>query len=200
MQLLGTGVAIAIAFILTFVFGPRETAENDGDSLAPSTGIAGATPAPAVAGSVKVLAPVSGAVINLADVNDKVFASGAMGAGIGIVPEEDSIYAPISGTVQAAMKTGHAYGIKSDDGVEVLVHIGIDTVQMDGEGFEAAVTRGQRVEAGDLLATVDRAKILAAGYDSTTLMVVTNTKALTAVVPLGTGRLTHGSPALDVEL
>lgn len=200
MQLLGTGVAIAIAFILTFVFGPRETAENDGGSLAPSTGIAGTTPAPAVAGSVKVLAPVSGAVINLADVNDKVFASGAMGAGIGIVPEEDSVYAPISGTVQAAMKTGHAYGIKSDDGVEVLVHIGIDTVQMDGEGFEAAVTRGQRVEAGDLLATVDRAKILAAGYDSTTLMVVTNTKALTAVVPLGTGHLTHGSPALDVEL
>lgn len=200
MQLLGTGVAIAIAFILTFVFGPRETAENDGDSPAPSAGIAGTAPAPAVAGSVKVLAPVSGAVINLADVNDKVFASGAMGAGIGIVPEEDSIYAPISGTVQAAMKTGHAYGIKSDDGVEVLVHIGIDTVQMDGEGFEAAVTRGQRVEAGDLLATVDRAKILAAGYDSTTLMVVTNTKALTAVVPLGAGRLTHGATALDVEL
>jgi len=98
------------------------------------------------------------------------------------------------------MKTGHAYGIKSDEGVEVLVHIGIDTVQMKGEGFEAAVTRGQRVEAGDLLATVDRAKIQAAGYDSTTLMVVTNTKNLTAVALVGEGRLTRGIPALDVEL
>jgi PTS system beta-glucosides-specific IIC component len=201
MQLLGTGVAIAIAFVLTFIFAPRETAvNNDGDSLAPSAGSAGAAPAPAAAGSVKVLAPVTGAVINLADVNDKVFASGAMGAGVGIIPEDDKIYAPISGTVQAVMKTGHAYGIKSDDGVEVLVHIGIDTVQMEGEGFASAVTRGQRVEAGELLATADRAKILAAGYDSTTLMVVTNTKALTAVVPVGTGRLTQGSPVLDVEL
>jgi PTS system beta-glucosides-specific IIC component len=199
LQLLGTGVAIAIAFILTFIFGPRETALNDvGDTLAPSG--AGTAPAPAATGSVKVLAPVSGAVISLADVNDKVFASGAMGAGVGIIPEDDKIYAPISGTVQAVMKTGHAYGIKSDDGVEVLVHVGIDTVQMDGEGFESAVTRGQRVEAGDLLAHADRAKILAAGYDSTTLMVVTNTKALTAVVPLGAGRLTQGSPVIDVEL
>lgn len=201
MQLLGTGVAIAIAFVLTFLFGPRETpdAESDGGG-APATAGATAAPAASAVASVKVLAPVTGAVVNLADVQDKVFASGAMGAGVGIVPDEDRIYSPISGTVQAAMKTGHAYGIKSDDGVEVLVHIGIDTVQMDGDGFEAAVARGQRVEAGDLLATVDRAKVLEAGYDSTTLLVVTNTKALTAVVPLGTGRLTHGSPVLDVEL
>jgi PTS system beta-glucosides-specific IIC component len=98
------------------------------------------------------------------------------------------------------MKTGHAYGIKTDEGVEVLVHIGIDTVQMKGEGFEAAVTRGQRIEAGDLLATIDRARIQAAGYDATTLMVVTNTRNLTAVVPLGETRLTRGAPALDVEL
>ncbi|MGX9901332.1 PTS sugar transporter subunit IIA [Arthrobacter sp. SA17] len=152
------------------------------------------------AGSAKVLAPVSGTVVALADVQDKVFASGAMGAGIGIIPEEDSVYSPVSGTVQAVMRTGHAYGIKSDEGVEVLVHIGIDTVQMDGDGFEAAVHRGQRVEAGDLLATADRAKIQAAGYDSTTLMVVTNTKNLTAVVPVAERHLRHGTPAVDVEL
>ncbi|MCU1564739.1 MAG: beta-glucoside transporter subunit, partial [Arthrobacter sp.] len=147
-----------------------------------------------------VLAPVTGSVIALADVPDKVFASGAMGSGIGIVPEEDAVYSPVSGTVQAVMKTGHAYGIKTDEGVEVLVHIGIDTVQMKGDGFEAAVTRGQRVEAGGLLATIDRAKILAAGYDSTTLMVVTNTRDLTAVVPLTGTHLTRGAAALDVEL
>ncbi|MEE2570324.1 beta-glucoside-specific PTS transporter subunit IIABC [Pseudarthrobacter sp. J64] len=210
--LAGTAVAIAIAFILTFLLGPREQADDAvaaapespavdaAAAAAPVTGTGTAAATGAGTSNVTVLAPVTGTVVALADVQDKVFASGAMGSGIGVVPEEDNVYSPIAGTVQAVMKTGHAYGIKSDDGVEVLVHIGIDTVQMDGEGFEAKVARGQRVEAGDLLATADRGKILAAGYDSTTLMVVTNTKALTAVVPLGTGHLTHGTPALDVEL
>jgi PTS system beta-glucosides-specific IIC component len=213
LLLIGTAVAILIAFVLTFIFGPRETVDAAKDDAIPSpAAAAGSAAVPAAGGatsgsparqhatSVKVLAPVTGSVIALADVPDKVFASGAMGAGVGIVPEEDAVYSPVSGTVQAVMKTGHAYGIKTDEGVEVLVHIGIDTVQMKGEGFEAAVTRGQRIEAGDLLATIDRARIQAAGYDATTLMVVTNTRTLTAVVPLGETRLTRGAPALDVEL
>ena len=203
LLLIGTAVAIVIAFVLTFVFGPRETVDAAKDDAVPSPTAAGITEgstAAQVASSVTVLAPVTGAVIALANVPDKVFASGAMGSGIGIVPEEDAVYSPVSGTVKAVMKTGHAYGIKTDEGVEVLVHIGIDTVQMKGDGFEAAVTRGQRIEAGELLATIDRAKILAAGYDSTTLMVVTNTRDLTAVVPLGGTHLTRGAAALDVEL
>jgi len=195
--LLGTVIAMVIAFALTFFFGPREEADDDAGA---AVAAAPSSPAPALPGNITVLAPVTGAVIALSDVQDKVFASGAMGAGLGIVPEEDRVYSPIAGTVQAVMKTGHAYGIKSDDGVEVLVHIGIDTVQMKGEGFASAVARGDRVEAGQLLATVDRAKVLEAGYDTTTLMVVTNTKDLTAVVPLSEGRLTHGLAALDVEL
>ncbi|MDR6417622.1 beta-glucoside-specific PTS transporter subunit IIABC [Pseudarthrobacter sulfonivorans] len=213
LLLIGTAVAILIAFVLTFIFGPRETADAvKDDAVASPAADAETVPVPAAADtttgapagqratSVKVLAPVSGPVIALADVPDKVFSSGAMGAGVGIVPEEDAVHSPVSGTVHAVMKTGHAYGIKTDEGVEVLVHIGIDTVQMKGEGFEAAVTRGQRIEAGDLLATIDRARIQAAGYDATTLMVVTNTRNLTAVVPLGETRLTRGAPALDVEL
>ncbi|MEN3343491.1 MAG: beta-glucoside system component [Arthrobacter sp.] len=203
LLLVGTAVAIVIAFVLTFIFGPRETVDAAKDDAVPRPAAAARTEgstAAQVASSVTVLAPVTGSVIALADVPDKVFASGAMGSGIGIVPEEDAVYSPVSGTVQAVMKTGHAYGIKTDEGVEVLVHIGIDTVQMKGDGFEAAVTRGQRVEAGGLLATIDRAKILAAGYDSTTLMVVTNTRDLTAVVPLTGTHLTRGAAALDVEL
>jgi PTS system beta-glucosides-specific IIC component len=194
--LLGTGIAIAIAFLLTFFFGPRETP----DAVAPE----GTTSAPATAanttGNVMVLAPVTGAAVALADVPDKVFASGAMGAGLGIAPEGNTVHSPVAGTIQVAMKTGHAFGIKTDDGVEVLVHIGIDTVQMKGEGFQSAVTRGQRIEAGGLLATIDRAKIAQAGYNDMTVVVVTNTKALTAVVPVGVGHLNHGVPALDVEL
>ncbi|MHA7268810.1 beta-glucoside-specific PTS transporter subunit IIABC [Arthrobacter sp. HLT1-20] len=199
--LFGTGVAVAIAFLLTFFFGPRETADvHPSDAGVPGQAGPAAGPSATSTRSVKVLAPVSGTAVPLADVPDKVFASGAMGAGLGIIPDEDAVYSPVSGTVQVAMKTGHAYGIKSDDGVEVLVHIGIDTVKMRGEGFTPAVTRGQRVEAGQLLATMDRAKIKAAGFSDTTIVVVTNTKALAAVVPVGDGQLSHGVPALDIEL
>ncbi|ALV44263.1 PTS beta-glucoside transporter subunit EIIBCA [Arthrobacter alpinus] len=192
--LLGTGVAIAIGFLLTYFFGPRETPDTlDADAAAPSA-------ATIASGSVKVLAPVTGTAVALSDVPDKVFASGAMGVGLGIIPDENTIHSPVAGTIAVAMKTGHAFGIKTDDGVEVLVHIGIDTVQMKGEGFAPAVTRGQRVEVGDLLATVDRAKIKDAGFSDMTIMVVTNTKNLTAVVPVGQGHLNHGVPALDIEL
>lgn len=209
LLLIGTGAATAIGFLLTYFFGPRESPDTD-DADAPgqasdaaamtqSEGDAAAPPA-AATGNVVVLAPVTGTAVALSEVPDKVFASGAMGSGLAISPELDSVHSPVAGTVQVAMKTGHAYGLKTDDGVEVLVHIGIDTVQMKGEGFKTAVVRGQRVAAGELLATIDRDKIRAAGFSDLTIMVVTNTKNLTAVVPVGTGHLAQGVPALDVEL
>ena len=208
LLLIGTAAAIVIAFLLTFFFGPRETPDtvDAGSRDAAVDGVtAGATSetdvaAEKVTGNVVVLAPVTGTAVALSEVPDKVFASGAMGTGLAFIPEQDTVHSPVSGTVQVAMKTGHAYGLKTDSGVEVLVHIGIDTVQMQGEGFTAAVTRGQRVEAGDLLATIDRAKIKEAGFNDMTIMVVTNTKKLTAVVPVGEGHMDHGVPALDIEL
>ena len=205
--LIGTGIAIVIAFLLTFFFGPRETPDTD-DAGTPvessaTTTVAATEATKALApasGNVVVFAPVTGTAVALSEVPDKVFASGAMGSGLAFIPEQDTVHSPVSGTVQVAMKTGHAYGLKTDSGVEVLVHIGIDTVQMQGEGFTSAVTRGQRVEAGDLLATIDRAKIKDAGFSDMTIMVVTNTKKLTAVVPVGAGRMDQGVPALDIEL
>ena len=210
LQLIGTGAAIAIAFSLTFLFGPRESA--DAVAATPSTGGA---PVPAVPGAtsgatqastatltgvVDVLSPVAGRAVPLAEVQDKVFSSGAMGQGVGIVPSDGRIYSPITGTVQVAMKTGHAYGIKSAEGVEALVHIGIDTVKLGGRGFTAEVTRGQQVRAGDLIAVVDRDVVAEAGYDLTTVLVVTNTKELTAVVPVAGGTVAHGDPALTVQV
>jgi PTS system beta-glucosides-specific IIC component len=138
--------------------------------------------------------------VALADVQDKVFASGAMGKGLGIVPADGRIHAPITGTIKAAMKTGHAFGIKSDDGVEVLVHIGIDTVQLQGRGFQAAVTRGQQVHAGDLLAVVDLSLVAEAGYDTTTLVMITNTAQLQNVDPVTEGTLTLGDAAITVQV
>jgi PTS system beta-glucosides-specific IIC component len=190
LQLIGTGVAIAIAFALTMVLGfddlPNKVAE-DTETLPPAPG------APEVA------APVSGAVVPLAQVKDKVFASGALGNGLGIVPTSGQVYAPFAGTVVSAFPTGHAFGIKSADGVEVLVHIGIDTVQLEGRGFTTAVTQGQSVEAGDLLATVDLDSVRAAGYDPTTVVVVTNTASFAKVLPAEGHELAHGDTAIVIE-
>jgi PTS system beta-glucosides-specific IIC component len=190
LQLVGTGVAIAIAFTLTMVLG-FDDIPNETD----------ATPdlIPAMPGAVELGAPVSGAVVPLAEVKDKVFASGALGKGIGIVPSSGKVYAPFAGTVVTAFPTGHAFGIKSADGVEVLIHIGIDTVQLEGKGFTAAVTQGQTVEAGDLLATVDLDAVKAAGYDTTTIVVITNTAQFAAVLPAEGHQVAHGDTAIVIE-
>ena len=121
----------------------------------------------------------------MADIDDPVFSAGTLGDGVGIVPENNEVYSPVSGTVMSAMKSGHAYGIKTADGVEVLVHIGINTVKMKGDGFSPAVKKGDTVQKGELLATVDFDKVRAAGYDTTIVLAVTNTKALAAVTPAG---------------
>lgn len=209
LQLLGTGLAVAIAFSLTFFFGPRELEAAD-DAATPLPGAAAepqtaASPVPVQAaagtapanpdGTVELLAPVSGQAVALAEVQDKVFSSGAMGKGLGIIPADGRICSPITGTIKAAMKTGHAFGIKSDDGVEVLVHIGIDTVQLQGRGFEAAVSRGDQVRAGDLLAVVDLDVVAEAGYDTTTLVMVTNTAQLGSVTPVDSASLPGGTLA-----
>jgi PTS system beta-glucosides-specific IIC component len=141
---------------------------------------------------------VAGKVITLDEVPDKVFASRALGEGVGIVPTDGTIVAPVSGTLATVAGTGHAYGIKTDDGVEVLVHVGIDTVRLKGEGFTVSVAKGDRVEAGDLLATVNLETIKAAGYDPTTIVVVTNTKNLTAVTPITGKDVVVGDAVIDI--
>ena len=195
LQLIGTGIAIAIAFALTWVFGPRETADVD---AAPEVVPTAASDVPANA--VDVIAPVAGTAIEMSKVNDKVFASGAMGGGLGIVPTDGQVFAPVSGTVVVAMKSGHAFGIKTDHGVEVLVHIGINTVELDGRHFTSHVAKGQQVEQGDLLAVVDLKAIEEAGYDTTTVVVVTNTKKLTDVTPVTAGPIGRGDTAITVTL
>ena len=194
LQLIGTGVAIAIAFGQTFRFVDREQPDADA-----STATTGPTATPG-SGVVDLGAPVAGTLLPLTDVDDKVFASEAMGRGVAIKPTSGTIVAPIGGRVVVAMKTGHAFGIKSDEGVEVLVHIGIDTVQLKGEGFAPKVAKGDIVTAGDVLCEVDLAAVEAAGYDTTTVMIVTNTATFTDVAPLGSGVVATGTPAASVTL
>ncbi|MBT8162412.1 MULTISPECIES: beta-glucoside-specific PTS transporter subunit IIABC [Arthrobacter] len=143
--------------------------------------------------TVELAAPCAGTVVPLAEVSDPVFASGAMGQGIAVEPSESVIVSPVSGTVAVAMKTGHAFGIKTDDGVEVLVHVGIDTVTMKGEGFHGALERGTRVEAGQPLVTADLDAIRAAGHPATVLVVVTNGPTDAPVEQLEGGSVVAGA-------
>lgn len=121
-----------------------------------------------------VYSPLKGTVVALETVNDEAFASGAMGPGVGIIPAEGKLYAPVDGEVTAVFPTNHALGISSADGLEILVHIGIDTVEMNGNGFTGHVKTGDKVKAGKLLVEFSIDKIKAAGYDPTTMVLVTN--------------------------
>lgn len=160
-----------------------------------------------------ILSPVAGRLVNLEATGDPVFASRALGEGVGVMPEttgETAVLAPVSGTLKTVARTGHAFGIKTDGGIEVLVHIGIDTVDMDGEGFAVVVAKGDRIAAGESLATVDFGKVAAAGHSVVVVVTVVNAAELTVVTPLigdGSGdnnggdckTVSAGSPIIDVE-
>ena len=146
-----------------------------------------------------VNAPIAGHAITLDDTGDPVFASRALGEGVGIEPTASTVVAPVSGVLQTVAETGHAFGIKTDDGIEVLVHVGIDTVKMNGEGFAVAVKANQHVHAGDLLVTVDFDKVKEAGYSTTTLMTVLNTVAFASVTPKTGIDVEAGDAVIDIQ-
>ncbi|WP_124068422.1 PTS glucose transporter subunit IIA [Clostridium sp. E02] len=125
-----------------------------------------------------VYSPLKGTVIPLSEVSDPVFAEEVMGPGVGIEPEEGKLYAPVDGEIVSVFPTGHAIGMKTEDGMELLLHIGIDTVQMEGEGFHAVVKQGDHVKAGELLVEFDCAKIKEKGYHTTTMVLVPNAALL----------------------
>ncbi|RYV52787.1 glucose PTS transporter subunit IIA [Pengzhenrongella frigida] len=145
-----------------------------------------------------IVAPVAGHVVSLDEVADKVFASRALGEGVGILPTDGRVTSPVAGVLVTVPASGHAFGIKTDDGVEVLVHIGIDTVQLQGKCFDVAVKKRQRVAIGDLLATADFEGIRDAGYDPTTIVVVINSKTLTSVTPKTGDDVVPGDPIIAV--
>ena len=140
----------------------------------------------------EVYSPLDGTVVALSDVPDPVFGKGIMGPGVAIEPSGDTAYAPGSGVVVAAQPTGHAFGLALDNGVEVLIHIGIDTVKLKGEGFTVHVAKGDRVTAGTPLVTFDRSVIQAAGYPLITPIVILNAKKFGGLQPAATGEVRAG--------
>ncbi|MFT4216901.1 MAG: glucose PTS transporter subunit IIA [Micropruina sp.] len=208
-------IAIVAAFVVSMMLviisdyrTPEQKAEFAAEQAAAAPAPAAApaavaTAAPAAVGTLvatrTVSAPVAGELVALTDVADKVFASKALGDGVGIVPTDGQVIAPVSGVLMTVPESGHAFGIKTDDGVEVLVHVGIDTVQLEGKGFTVGVAKDQRVEVGDPLATVDLDTVKAAGYDTTTMVVVINTMTLKSVTPAAPGTVSLGDPVIDIE-
>lgn len=168
-------------------------------ATATATAAAPAAVALATAPTTVVASPVAGELVPLAQVADPVFASQALGEGVGVVPTSGEVVAPVAGELVTVADTGHAFGIKTADGVEVLVHVGIDTVRMAGEGFAVAVAKGQHVAVGDRLATVDLDAVRAAGFDTTTVVTVLNSRALTSVSPRPAGSVVPGDAVVDVE-
>ncbi len=175
-------------------------AEGAAPAVATATATAAAkTEAPVAATTTVVNATVAGHVISLDETGDPVFASRALGEGVGIQPADSEVVAPVSGVLQTVAETGHAFGIKTDDGVEVLVHVGIDTVKMNGEGFDVKVKANEHVNAGDTLVVVDFDKVKEAGYSTTTLMTVLNTVAFASVTPKTGVDVKAGESVIDIQ-
>ena len=146
-----------------------------------------------------IISPIVGQAVALENVNDPVFSSGAMGQGIAVKPSQDVVYAPADAEVTIVFPTGHAYGLRTANGAEILIHVGIDTVSMNGEGFNHKVAQGDKVKAGEVLGTFDSAKIAAAGLDNTTMVIVTNTADFASVNPVASGSVAKGDAIIEVK-
>lgn len=175
--------AFGVSFALTwFVWKEEEEEADSADKAKPDSGDcrAGAAKAMSHSGSSDVqtekalYSPLKGNVISREAIPDATFAAGILGDGVGIEPEAGEVVAPFDGEISAVAETGHAIGITGPDGMEVLIHVGIDTVNMKGEGFELLVSRGDKVKAGQKLLTFDLEKIRAAGYSTTTAVLLAN--------------------------
>ncbi len=173
-------VSIIIAFVATLIYGKSLAKKEDAieEKVIEDAVSASGTGTKSNAGkrSQQVLAPVSGHTKALAEVNDPVFSQNMMGQGVAIVPDGNGdVYAPIAGEITIASNTKHAYGITSNSGLEVLVHIGIDTVNLEGKGFTSSIKQGDQVKQGQLLGSFDLATISEAGYGTDVMVIVTNT-------------------------
>ena len=189
-------VTTGLGFGLTYVFGYKDAEEEVTEAKEVVEANEAAAP---VLSDETIVSPIVGQMVDLKDVNDPVFSSGAMGQGVAVKPSEGVVYAPADAEVTIAFATGHAYGLKTANGAEILIHVGIDTVSMNGDGFDQKVAQGDKVKAGDVLGTFDAAKIAAAGLDDTTMVIITNTADYASVTPVAEGTVAKGDAVIELK-
>ncbi|WP_262333595.1 beta-glucoside-specific PTS transporter subunit IIABC [Lactobacillus paragasseri] len=209
--MIAMAVSFALGFILQMVLGEKSVDQaydekqaktvqevaNQADTIAKA--------APSLANtsdlnvSTELVSPLAGELLPLSEVKDEVFSSGAMGEGVAVEPSEGVLHAPADGKVVMTFPTGHAIGMKTSDGAEILMHIGMDTVNLQGHGFETLVAKGDEVKAGDELVKFDIDAIHAKGYVVTTPIVVTNSKDYEKITVVSQGKVKVGQEILDLE-
>ena len=196
MNLVNAGIGAGIAFVVAMAVSLTLWKDSASATLI----VAHDPAATAEQHTVTAVSPAPGIALPLSEVNDPVFSGGVLGAGLAIVPQSGEFHAPISGTVAMVFDSHHAIGLTTDDGVELLIHVGLDTVRLNGEHFTAHVAKGDRVEAGQLLLTADLPAIAAAGYDITTPIVVTNSTnhEVTPIAPAG--HVAVGAPLFGIAV
>lgn len=181
MLVLGLAASIVIPFVLVLAFGFKEPARAE-------------VAATEISGDVIVTSPLDGIIVPLSAVPDPAFSSGTLGVGVAIKPTSGNVYAPFDGTVAAVFPTGHAIGLRHENGAEMLIHLGIDTVKLDGKHFTSKLTTGQSIKQGDLLVEFDLAAIEAEGYDLVTPVIIMNVDRYPAIGSTAADAVRHGDP------
>src|SRR5690625_3724626 len=200
MFMVGIAISMLVAFILTFAYGKRKLATPEGHTSPEPEANETLPVAPSSkANDITIGAPLTGKCMPLQDVNDQVFSTEMMGKGIAIYPEKQQIIAPADGTITVTYDSKHAYGIRTDQGAEILIHIGIDTVNMEGKGFNTHVGKEQRVKKGDVLGTFEVDVIEKAGYDPTVMVIITNTNDYNDVTAVAKSNVTEGDTLLQLS-
>ncbi|MDH2332146.1 beta-glucoside-specific PTS transporter subunit IIABC [Paenibacillus polymyxa] len=193
--ILGITVSFLVSAILTYILGfedPVEEEETTNNSAKESTSTV-------VVSNEEVLSPIEGTVVALSEVPDPAFASEAMGKGIAIQPTTGRVVAPFDGTITVAFKKKHALAVVSHHGAEVLIHVGVDTVKLDGKHFTSHIKEGDQVKAGDLLLEFDVEQIRAEGYPTITPVIITNSSQYVEILPIAQGEVTEQSPLLKLS-
>lgn len=210
--IMGIAASFVVSAVLTYIMGFKDPVEDEQIKTEAEQSAGAAANANAkgkdvssnpsvhvtAAASQEVYSPIEGKIVDLAEVPDPAFASGAMGKGIAIEPTTGRVVAPFDGTVTVAFKKKHALAVVSDSGAEILVHVGVDTVKLDGQHFISYIEEGDRVKAGDLLLEFDIEQIKAAGYHTVTPIIVTNSADYTDVIPQAAGQVSSKDMLLKI--
>ncbi len=187
---IGAVISIVITFIVTFILFKEKTDETSTTEVA--------QPTVKTTEDSDVFAPINGEAVALEAVADGMFSEEILGQGMAIIPSEGKVYAPFDATVSATFDSGHAIGLTSENGIELLIHVGIDTVKLDGEGYSYAVTKGQEVKKGDLLLTFDPQVIVKNGLNPITPVVITNTNEVGEILTINEGAIHSGDQFIKV--